>query len=464
MGYRDGIFCALLEHGHPMTLDEIAARLHELGMGESEEKLRASLGRAWRGTTALWKDKHEALALDPQHPDVTFLTARYPPPRKREPEVEPRMPGPEVRLMEEELEVALGSDSVQSLSSIRRAMAVLDAVGRPMSLKELNRYVAERGPELRPIEVRATKSWRAVMVTKNDEDRFVLTADEATLAKVRVAVRKGVRAGLRWADQRRIISERSAEREARQAKARRIADAAHRVLVHAYFQGDAARFVGLMDLRSGSTAFHHGPILDTTAWQPACDVLVGLDLDDVGEMLGIDPEGAKWVSLSRRQKTVSFGASAPPLKLTWDRLLGAALGQNVRLSTVLERARALRAGDPDALGTLMARDLEILGAFYWYGVRQGCFWVPRDGIAAQVLVSFGELGDARAADLAEELVGHRVRACFLQEIREGLPWRWVEGVVEHATGYALELRRGARTRRIEILNIVDLRRVACQAN
>ena len=145
---------ALLEHGEPLEIEEVADRLLDAGVGAPSGDMLYSLRKSWHGLQPVIREPDGRMGLDLESFELGFLVRKFglEPCESRvevsSPPPEPVMPGDEVPLREDELNEALRR---ASLSDVRTAAAVLDLRGGPLSFEEI-RGAVERlaGRDWRP--------------------------------------------------------------------------------------------------------------------------------------------------------------------------------------------------------------------------------------------------------------------------------------------------------------------------
>ena len=140
----DLLVVAIIEHGGPISLEAVAKRLVAAGAQAATGNMVYSLKKAWHGMEPVYRDPDGRLGLNLSSSDLDRLLFRLglrrprgkPIPSPPEPE---RVPD-DVPLAEAEVRWAFGHPSIHSVSTLRRAAAVLDACDKPMSLEGLEAY------------------------------------------------------------------------------------------------------------------------------------------------------------------------------------------------------------------------------------------------------------------------------------------------------------------------------------
>jgi hypothetical protein len=154
LGHREAntyalLIVALLEHGAPMTLADVATRFAAAGVADRSRAL-LSLQRCKPARTPVVREG-ELYLLDPHDDELDLWAFRLglrPPkcvasPRAPAPDPPP-LPGPEVPLSTAELDEAWRDASLSAWSPLRLAVAVLDAHGGPLAPMEVVVAVDER--------------------------------------------------------------------------------------------------------------------------------------------------------------------------------------------------------------------------------------------------------------------------------------------------------------------------------
>jgi hypothetical protein len=145
----DLVVVALLEHGAPLSVEQLAARLSAAGVRSATGDMALSVKKAWHGTEPVYRDSDGRLGLNLSSQALesrllglhrTASRTAAPPP---EPEPVPESIPDDVPLTEVEVRWAFERRSLLSAVSVQRqAAAVLDAVGQPMTVAALNAYLS----------------------------------------------------------------------------------------------------------------------------------------------------------------------------------------------------------------------------------------------------------------------------------------------------------------------------------
>ncbi|MDJ0522812.1 MAG: hypothetical protein QNJ90_12155 [Planctomycetota bacterium] len=440
LNYRSAIMAALVEHGAPLALEHIARRLHEMGMGESRDHLLRSLRKAWGGSQALRKLKDGRLSLDVNAPDARFLEVRVSLIMREDDarDPAPKRPPDDQALTEAEVREAISGEYLHSYSGAKLAAIVTEATRRPMTTEEINAYLARLTSHFQPLVDPRRGAVRSPLVDIDEAERLRVNPDAPSLRDLRTKVRKlAERARLARASEERGRAARERRRRARLVERAEVL-ARRRCLLQVYEVGNSPILVGHTDPAVRHAATFVSPVSrEDAAWLPDCDVLIGLDIHDVVERLGIDPEGRRLVDLAPPQKTKSLGPRRPPLKLTTNRLLRHTLGSWARIASRSRIAKLARKSDE--LRHTMATDLDTLATYYWYGVRNSILYANWHDADMLVPAPFAEAGDARMAEILQDLLGHEVRM-RLRGNRMSDPPEDLQGLITHASWLSFTLQ------------------------
>jgi len=160
---------ALLEHGSPMSLDEIAARLERAALPPRHLKgdLRGVLKKAWHGQPPIVRDTGGRVALDLLHDDwwrvllsIGLRTPRVAAP----PKLEIPAPPDTVPLSAEEVDAAFKGRWLYACSTSRQAAAVLEAAGAPLTVEAINTCLFQLSPHTAGIRDDSIRAWQSDLV------------------------------------------------------------------------------------------------------------------------------------------------------------------------------------------------------------------------------------------------------------------------------------------------------------
>ncbi|HEX4452470.1 MAG TPA: hypothetical protein VH143_16450 [Kofleriaceae bacterium] len=366
---------SLLEHGRPMTLDEIARELVAAGAAEHVDDARRSLQRCRPARAPVYRDG-DLYALDPHDAELDLWAFRLGlrPPRVARPEPAPPPPRPPVtqRLTVAELDAAWGHDaSLNGWSAQRIALAILDAHDPPMTPEELVAFVAARTKWHR---LTASPTWfrrPGAAVTVDAAGTLSIVPGAPELAMARDAVRDAVARHRRYprTDAAAIQAAGRAYEQRRAAHAVELA-ALRRVLVHA-FPATAPQAVVVVDVdRHALTTLVGGELANLGALLQRFDLLCGVDIRGTLRALAIDAADRRLAELGPPQKTVR-DAYGRTLKITTAMLIHGSCGISRPLGDDKQLRAYLAKGQLDKLAARLEADAKALFALHAYGRTQG---------------------------------------------------------------------------------------------
>ncbi len=151
---------ALLERGRPMCLNDLAGRLRTAGVVAGSGDLALSLKKAWHGMEPVYRNAqgHFGLNLSSASLEHILRTAGLRAPRfaAPAPPPEPAQPADEIPLSENELDAAFRDRFISGFSALRQAAAVLDALGRPATVGDVDAFLARLTRHREPITAGTT--------------------------------------------------------------------------------------------------------------------------------------------------------------------------------------------------------------------------------------------------------------------------------------------------------------------
>ncbi|MFH1465076.1 MAG: hypothetical protein ABIO70_11890 [Pseudomonadota bacterium] len=369
---------ALVERGEPMTIDEIAARLEALGVTANTGDLVYSLRKAWHGLKPVYQDARGMFGLDLQDwhiRHVLWETGLLETPRREPVQAAPPSGGDDPVTLEEVQELCERGIS-SSMSMLRVTAAVLEALGRAMTLDEVNAWIGARLRygrfHLQPASVRG---WRSDLVRRDEGDRLSLDPSSPDLPAMRRAIHTAVHPHLVRKAEREWWAQWNAEREAREAivRQRQAEEAAQRrhALLHLVPTSEAPAAGVLLDVENRSFQ----TFTDLAAWPGAraldgFDVVVGVGVRNALLSLGADPDHHRLVDLGPPQKTRKLNKAGRKLSITTGLLIrgsvGTSLGDPGRIAGYLQQ------GDHRRLAARLEADAKALFAYWTYGRLHGC--------------------------------------------------------------------------------------------
>lgn len=406
---------ALLERGGPMTLEEVAERFAEARVADRSAAL-LSLKRCRPARAPVWRrgDRYHLdlsddelehwiwrLDLRPMVPIAPALRL-----------VPPPLPGPDVPLTEEELDLAWKGASITSWSSVRLTLAVLDAHGGPLSGAEVVERVSRRtrwhrlGPD-------AGRGWRRGLAVEVLEDgRWAIAdgADEAVL-KARAAVRQRIAAERERTATRpdpvvveRRRSERERERAARAAELERLS----RALLVA-FPPKEPEAVALLDVGAHTIETFVGDEVDALrARLPSYEVLGATGARDLLGALGFDPGTRRVAELGPPQKTLRLDRSGRTLRITTEMLVQGSCGIRRPFGDPKQLRGHLARGEWAKLRRRLATDVASLHALYAYGRLHGVLRLRWGFLDERIAAPWAYADEIRIDDMMKEAIEERL--------------------------------------------------------
>jgi hypothetical protein len=396
---------ALLEAGGPLPLEAIAARLGRLPLPPRlrTADLAASLRKAWHGQPPVVRDGPDGLFyLDLLSDHALRQIARMAGPGREQAapvgrtDFEP--PPDDVPLSEAEVEAAFRDRALGNVSSIRRAVAVLDAWGgAPASLDAVNeRLAAWAGPRAR-IDERTSTTWSSDAVGIRPDGLLEPNPASPDLPVVRRLVRRMASARLRAQADSEAARERRraylARREAEQRHDEDEARRARRALVHVVTVDGIARAAAVVDAGSRQLEVFVGERLRELPERLATfDFLAGLDLRFSLRRVGLDPDRWWLAELRPTQRTFRPSDRGPAVPVRLSAIVEATTGRR-GVPAGDATWRTLLDGPSGPLARRLADEAQALFALYSYGALQGGVRVQRRPGAWLLPVAWSLAGD-----------------------------------------------------------------------
>ncbi len=374
------LLCALLERGESMTLREVAARLAALGIMDEDSAL-LSLQRCRPGRPPAYRDG-EQYHLDPHDDELDLWVFRLglrPPKVATAPPSPPvlaPLPGPEVPLTNGELDEAWKGASLGSWSSVRLALAVLDANGGPLAPEAVKAALTTRNP-WGGLRGDGPKQFgrRGNPVTVLPDGRWAI-APGADLTGVREAVRERVALSRKHASLQtppEVIAAHQAAWERQREEHREVLEGLRRCLLVAFPAARPAA-VAVVDVgeRTVRTWFAD-QFADLREKLAGYDLFGALDVRPLLRALAFDPGERRLADLGATQKTWKLNQRGRTLQITTDLLIAGTCGISKPFGEPGALARHLEAGDLGKLTRRLESDAKALCALYEYGRLHG--WV-----------------------------------------------------------------------------------------
>jgi hypothetical protein len=366
---------ALLEHGGPMTLAQVAARFEAAGIAPADEALRA-LQRCRPARPPIYRDG-DRYALDARDAEADLWAFRLGlrPPKHARPQPPPPPPraSPDARLTATELDEAWRDASLTGWSAQRIALAVLDAHDRAMSPDEVVAFVSARtsSHRLTPGPMTFRRTGAAVAIGEDGTWTIIPGAPELRTAReaVRDAIERNRRYPARSTPAEIAASTKAAARR-RAAHAAELA-ALRRVIVHA-FPSTSPKAVVLVDVASRElTTLVGNERAAAAARILAYDVITGVDIRAVLRKLGVDPGDRRLAELGPPQKSVRLNRGGRTLKITTAMLIQGSCGISRPLGDDKKLRGYLEAGQDARLRLRLEADAKALFALHEYGRLHG---------------------------------------------------------------------------------------------
>jgi hypothetical protein len=371
------LIVALLEHGGPMTLAQVAARFEAADIAPIDDALR-SLQRCRPARSPIYRDG-DRYGLDPLDAEADLWAFRLGlrPPRHAPvsaptPPPSPR-PNPDARLTVVELDEAWRDANLSNWSAQRLALAVLDAHDRGMSPDEVVAFVSARASahRLAPDPTTFRRHNAAVAIAEDGTWAIVPGAPELGMARhaVRDAIERARRQPRRSTPEEIVASRRAADQR-RAVHAAELA-ALRRVIVHA-FPATSPRAVVLVDVASHQLVTLLDDELATAAERLlAYDVIVGVDIRAVLRALGVDPGARRLAELGPPQKSRRLDRGGRTLQITAAMLIQGSCGISRPLGDPKKLQGYLEVGQVAQLRRRLEADAKALFALHAYGRLHG---------------------------------------------------------------------------------------------
>jgi len=403
---------ALLERGGPMSLHQVVERLATAGL-DTPSGLRVSLLKAWHGREPIVRnpDGSFALAIRSHEMDwILLATGLRPQPKVAlpPPPVLPPLRGDDEPFAEDELRLVL-QWPYTAISDVRRAAAVLDAAGRPLTGPELDAFASRVLGEPRIGLTRSAHHWRGRMVREGPGGAFALVAGPEELRDLRRKLRGLVRpAAERAAAEANTAARIEAYETAYLARQEReVVEAAtlRRAIVRGLPAGAEPEAVGILDVRTREIRiFTPAERAAVVAALGEYDLLAGLDMRGLLLALGADPDRWEIADLGPPQKTWRLNRAGRTLRLTPELLMSGSLGISRPLADAAKVRGYVASGDRRRLAARLESDLKHLHAFYRYGTLHGCVRLRWGFVDAMLYVPWCHPGDPQLDDILREAV------------------------------------------------------------
>ena len=373
------LIVALLERGEAMTLVDVADRFEEAGIAHRDRAL-LSLKRCRPGRAPIYRDG-DFYSLDPHDDDLDLWAFRLGlrPPKVPRFEIirpePPPLPGIDVPLSLEELDVAWKNARLYNWSAQRLALAVLDAHERALLPGEVVSFVAARTRwhGMRDDSIKFKR--RGCPIAVNDDGSWSIArdADDALMA-----TRKAVRAQLEKA--RSYAAERAdpavcraqwkaAERR-QDAHARELA-AMSRVLLEG-FPSKTPRAIAILDVeRRDIATFMEDEFAALRRQLTDYKIIGAQNVRALLRNIDFEPDGQRLAELGPPQQSKKLNKSGRTLKITTTLLVQGSCGIARPFGDPKKLAGYLAKGEHTKLRRRLEADVKSLYALYEYGRLHG---------------------------------------------------------------------------------------------
>jgi hypothetical protein len=396
------VVVALLEHGGPMTVDEIASRLDRASLPAHLARVDVVVAakKAWHGQPPLVRDGDDRLALDllsSAFREIEFVAGLRPPAVPREAPGDFRLPGDDEPLSQSEVTAAFSGRVLGGYSSIRRAAAVLEAWGSPQALDDIEtrlRALTQRGGR---IDGAAVRAWRTDLVAVGPDGLLRLNPVSSQIGAFRRDIRRMAANRLRASAQSRDVRVRWHEQERRRLEEERDlmvhARQTRRALLHMVPPGQPARAAVVIDLHDRAAQVFAGEDLPMLAARLGeFDFLAGVDLRISLRAIGLDPE--RWLLAELRPVQRTFRpADRSKVPVTLPAVVQATTGVERVPADAATWGRLLDPKRPHDVAERLAAEARVLCLLYQYGALHGGVRVRARPGDRLVPVEWGLRGD-----------------------------------------------------------------------
>ncbi len=457
------LIVALLEHGEPMTLDEVAERFAAAGNADFASARRA-LGRCRPDKPPVYKvgDRYQ---LDLHDDDLDLLlfclglrgphVAYVPPPKP----VPAPIPAPEERLQLAELDEAWREADLASWSAQRLALAVLDANGGSLTPQQVVDAVNLRIDQHRLHAGDKYLGRKGSAIQVLDDGRWAIAPTGThDLLSARVAVRKRLELVRRYADYRpdpEVTAAQEAARLEREAAEAAKLIALSRVLV-VVFPRDKPQVVVLLDVKKRTmTTFLGERVVDVAQRLATYDVIAAVGVRALLPALDFDPGERRLAELRPPQKTRKL-SNGRMLTLTTELIIRGSCGIKKPLGDEATMAAYVAAGDLSKLVKRLQTDVRSLYSLYEYGRLHGVVQLSYRGAEERLPVPWAYYDGTRLGDLARQALelGVQLEVVVVGALDLDDPWEravrvWVKPG-DHAWQYSLVTPYGDEVEKTQV--------------
>jgi hypothetical protein len=401
---------ALLEHGGPMTMAEIASRLAALGVQAPTGDLAYSLTKAWHGLHPLRRETDGRMRLELEFPELRYLLLDLGliQPRIVVPPVVLSVPDETVPVTLAEWQALIQHPTSFSFSDERTVGALLEAHGRPMTLEEVNTHLEALPQRSREITPQKLKRWRGWLVTLAEGPSFRLGDDPQELASMRRGVRKYANMILQREAQTKMFQATRAAAVAFDAalaakKAATVQPPLRRAVIRAFPANGKPEALTILDLqRRTLRTLIGGDVFTMINALAGFDLLIGLD--PLQTLAGLGAASERWLltNLGRHPQTRKLNRWGRTLHIKTSMLISASVGISRALYEPAKMRGYLAAGDHTRLTRRLESDTKALAAFYRYGCLHGGLRLRWGFLKETLSVDWAQPGDPGLWDFVKE--------------------------------------------------------------
>lgn len=443
----DLLIVALLEHGAPLLIEQIAARLMAAGAQSPTGDMAYSLKKAWHGMEPVYCDSEGRFGLNLSSYELTRRLMRLGLQGTRNavipstPEPVPEPIPDDVPLTEIELRWAFAGRHIAAVSLLRQVAAVLDVRGEPMSPADVETYLSNLTPHRYALHERNITGWHNMYVHRDADGKLGLDRDHPGVPAMRRFVRKLAADGREEEDRvRRLKLAREAWQAARAEQSeqdQRMAAGLRRAVLRVVPDKGPAAAAALLDVGERTIqTFVRDELSELPRRLEAFGLVAALSVRETLKAVGVeDADRFRLVDLKPPRKSRRLNRRGRTLAITPELLITSTTGISRPLGDPAKTAAYLASGDETKLRRRLESDVKALFAFYHYGMHHG-----------SVRLRWGFLDETLGVDWA--LPGdHKLHETLTECHAANLPLDIVTG---SAPGWA---DPWSRVRRVRILSL-----------
>jgi hypothetical protein len=380
----DLLVVALLEHGAPLPIELLAGHLVAAGAESETGDMAYSLQKAWHGMQPVFRDAEGRLGLDFSSPELNRRLRRLGlkggGKERNLADLEPA-PAPipdDTPLTEDEVRWAFGQRSLFGYSALRQVAAVLDSVGKPMAVADLDAYLSRLTSHRSTFQEETIASWRKAYVHRDVEGALWLDRTAPEVPAMRRAIRE-LGAGSRERELRaerwkRDSEERQVDLAQERAQTRQAAAGLRRAVVRVVPDKGPVAAAALLDIGSRVIRTFVGEELAELPGElEPFNVVAATWVRESLHALGVtDVDRFRLVDMKPPRKTRQLNRQGRKLAITPELLITSTTGISHPLGDPAKIAAYLASGDVAKLRRRLESDVKALFAFYQYGVLHGC--------------------------------------------------------------------------------------------